>query len=267
MCLGERAPECEDRGELRWSVPLEGEYYLRGAMALHHPETGAIDSMEETSFHAVEADPGVLYAENALLRMVDVDTGELVWTTDLRQDPDLTFVSSGLRDIYSTSDHVLLHFNSGFVRIDSEDGSVAGSAPLTRCTGRLSGLLAEDQVVVRDCGRDEDTYSALDVSAGQMLWEFQDQAPEEEVPFRGSARVAALDIGEGPTSAVSLGGFSPGPAGLGTLGLTRVEADSEEEAVTVAVACAPDGVGRARPDAPSPGVVCHEPRLYAVNTG
>ncbi|WP_170293738.1 MULTISPECIES: outer membrane protein assembly factor BamB family protein [Nocardiopsis] len=262
---GERAPDCADQGQVRWSLPLEGEYRLTGNLALHHLDTGALlrDAYSYSAFKAVDAgEGGVFYAENSLLRMVDADTGELLWTTDLRENPGLDFLHSGLWSLHADDDRIVLRFEDGFVQVDAEDGSVSSVAPRAECSADLMAIHG-NEVVLERCGGDEGSYLALDLSTGRVLREFREADPEEvagDLLRTGSSWVRVSDVEGGPATAVETDDYL-GPAGLGTIGLNRIGD------IAVALACAPDGLGPLRSEPHAPGVACLEPRLYAVTTG
>ncbi|MDE3722121.1 PQQ-binding-like beta-propeller repeat protein [Nocardiopsis sp. N85] len=264
----ERSPDCEGTGQVRWSLPLEGEYRLTGNLLMHHIDTGAQYHDNFTTFHAVEAGRrGVLYAENALLRMIDADTGRVRWTTDLRQDPDVDFLHSGLRSLHADTDRIVLRYGDGFVQVDAEDGAVSGIAPMPPCTGALAAIDG-DQVVLEHCHDHEGSYLALDLATGRTLWEFRegDEADLSGGRLHTPSRVFATEVDEGPTSAVEAGSGWHGPAGLGTIALTGVGVTIEGRGdMAVALACAPDGVPSLEAEPHAPGVRCAEPRLYAVN--
>jgi hypothetical protein len=265
LCVpgAERAPDCEDLGQVRWSLPLEGEYRLTSGLALYHPDTGALERDSSSAFKAVEAgEGGVVYAENALLRMVDADTGELLWTTDLREDPGLDFLHSRLWSLHADDERTVLRFGDGFVEVDTADGSVSGAASRPGCSGALMSIDG-DEVVTEHCGAYAGFYMALDLSTGRVLWEFREARAEEMAGSRlrtPSSWIGTSDVEGGPATAVEADGYLLGPAGLGTIGLTRIG----DTAVTLA--CAPDGLGPLRTEPHAPGVSCLEPRLYAVNT-
>ncbi|MFE3455947.1 PQQ-binding-like beta-propeller repeat protein [Nocardiopsis aegyptia] len=266
LCLpaGERAPDCEDQGRVRWSLPLEGEYRLTGRLFLYHPDTGALDgdSYSYSVFDAVDAGEGsVLYAENALLRMVDAETGELLWTSDLRENPDLDFLHSGLESLHADDERIVLRFTDGLVEVDAANGSVSGSAPQPKCSDALVAINGSE-VILEHCGTYEGSYMALDLSTGEVLWEFRDGGERGMAgdQLRTHAWAVVSDVEGGPATAVETQSYLLGPAGLGTIGLTRIGDTA------VAVACAPDGLGPLRTEPHAPGVACQEPRLYAVNT-
>lgn len=265
---GERAPECEDTGQVRWSLPLEGEYRLIGGLLMHHIDTGAQYYDNFTTFHAVEAGKGgVLYAENSLLRMIDADTGRVRWTTDLRQEPETDFLHSGLLSLYADDDRVVLRYGAGFVQVDAGDGAVSGVAPLPPCTGDPVAIDG-DEVVLEHCDDHEGTYLALELSTGRTLWDHRPGDPEEMAGdlLRRDTSVFVDPVDGGPATAVETDGRRSGPAGLGTIGLTRVgAAPGDRGDMAVAMACAPDGVPSPEAEPHAPGVRCTEPRLYAVN--
>ncbi len=260
---GERAPDCRQQDQVRWSLPLEGEYRLTGGLTLHHLDTGARPRDSSNPFKAVDAgENGVLYAENALLRMVNADTGELLWTTDLREDPDIDFLHSGLWSLHADDERIVLRFEDGFVQVDAADGSVSSVAPRAECAGDLVAING-DEAVLEHCGAQEGFYLALDLSTGEVLWEFRRADPEEmagDLLRTGSSWVWVSDVEGGPATAVETHSGRLGPAGLGTIGLNQIGD------IAVALACAPDGLGPLRSQPHAPGVACLEPRLYAVTT-
>jgi outer membrane protein assembly factor BamB len=260
---GERAPNCAEQGQVRWSLPLEGEYRLTGGLALHHLDTGARPRDSYNPFKAVDAgENGVLYAENSLLRMVNADTGELLWTTDLREISGTDFLHSGLWSLHADDDRIVLRFEDGLVQVDAADGSVTSVAPRAECTGDLVAVNG-DEVILEHCGAHEGSYLAMDLSTGEVLWEFRTADPEEVAGDRlrtGSSWVRVSDVEGGPATAVETNSGRLGPAGLGTIGLNQIGD------IAVALACAPDGLGPLRSEPHAPGVACLEPRLYALTT-
>ncbi|WP_306366550.1 PQQ-binding-like beta-propeller repeat protein [Nocardiopsis sp. CC223A] len=267
---GERAPDCDGRGQVRWSLPLEGEYRLIEWLTFYHPDTGAAHYDNASTFQAVEAgDGGVFYAENALLRMVDADTGELRWTTDLRRNPEADFLHSGLRSLHADTDRIVLRFADGLVEVDAAEGAVSGVVALPECAGDLTAVDGS-RVVLEHCHDREGSYMALDLATGRTLWEFRqgDEADLSGGRLNTPSRVFTTEVDEGPASAVEVNPGWYGPAGLGTVALTRIgDTPQERGHTTVALACAPDGLGTLEPEPHAPGVRCAEPRLYAVNTG
>lgn len=266
----ERSPGCEDIGEVRWSLPLEGEYRLTGNLLMHQVDTGAQYYDNFTTFQAVEAGRrGVFYAENSLLRMIDADTGRVRWTTDLRQDPDVDFLHSGLRSLYADDDRVVLRYGDGFVQVDADDGSVSGVVSRPPCTGDLVAIDG-DLLVLERCPDHEGTYQALELSTGRALWDHRPGTPEEMAGdlLRRDSSVFTDAVDGGPATAVEASSSRLGPAGLGTIALTRIGVTPDHRGdMAVALACAPDGVGSLEAEPHAPGVRCTRPRLYAVNLG
>ncbi|WP_306367962.1 PQQ-binding-like beta-propeller repeat protein [Nocardiopsis sp. CC223A] len=266
----ERAPECEDTGQVRWSLPLEGEYRLTGDLLMYHVDTGAQHYDNLRTFQAVEAgEGGVFYAENALVRMIDADTGRVRWTTDLREHPDADFLHSGLWSLYADTDRVVLRYGDGFVQVDATDGAVSGIVPRPPCTGDLVAIDG-DILVLEHCPDVEGTYQALELSTGQVLWDHRPGTPEEMAGdlLRRDSWVFTDAVDGGPATAVEASSGRLGPAGLGTIGLTRIGVTPDHRGdMAVALACAPDGVVSLEAEPHAPGVRCTRPRLYAVNLG
>ncbi|QKW32504.1 PQQ-binding-like beta-propeller repeat protein (plasmid) [Nocardiopsis flavescens] len=266
----ERSPDCEDTGQVRWSLPLEGEYRLVRTLLMYHVDTGAQYYDNFTTFQAVEAGRrGVFYAENSLLHMIDADTGRVRWTTDLREHPDVGFLHSGLRSLHADTDRVVLRYGAGFVQVDAADGAVSGIVPRPPCTGDLVAIDG-DLLVLEHCPDFEGTYQALELSTGRALWEHRPGDPEEMAGdlLRRDSSVFTDAVDGGPATAVEASSSRLGPAGLGTIALTRIGVTPDHRGdMAVAVACAPDGVESLEAEPHAPGVRCTRPRLYAVNLG
>ncbi|WP_017580294.1 hypothetical protein [Nocardiopsis valliformis] len=273
--------ECESGGELRWSLPLEGDYFFMGYSMLSHPATGTVptdDSRSRTGdFHAVATPAGLLYAENTLLRMVDPATGELLWTKDLHEEaasgePEererIGFLGTGLRSANATEDHLILHFEGGLIRL-TQDGDFLDSVLLLDCQGDLE-YASDQEVVLGNCGNNSSSIFRFDTgerTTGNRRAFDEDltEAPLTSSLHRGLLDVEAVD--EGPFTALATD-YHRGPPGLGTIPLISVpveEADEQDNGIAIAVACVPDGMGEASPEQPSPGVPCEGARLYAVN--
>lgn len=260
LCLPDAGREkCEELGELRWSLPLEGDYFLTEGRTLFRDGIGlgtGASHYDPRAFHALSVEDGVLYVENHLLRLIDADTGETLWSTDLSEE-ELDFLGSGLRGVYTTEEHVLFHYVEGLVRV-SPDGEVVDHFGQSSCIGRLLGS-TEDAVALDECG-DSRNPRVLDPTTGETGRTVAGDLPEELEGTLTGASPGAPGAAEqhGVFSRPSTD-FGHAPLGLGTQPLVW------EENTRVVMACAPDGLGEAVPEQPVPGVPCTDPRLYAFN--
>lgn len=257
LCLpdGERVG-CEEPGELRWSVPLEGEYYLDERLDLHRSGAELPEHMyqEDAWPHGLITDDGILHAETHWLRMLDPDTGETLWQADLLADEGLEFVRDGLRSLHATEDHLVLNYVSGVVRLDP-DGEVVDHFEQDSCWGRVLGA-TDEEVALERCG-DSNYTRVFDPATGEgapVTGDLPEEIDGTLVAGSGGAPV----LSDGPLGQVD-NGYHQGPEGLGSTVI-----DGAED-LTVARACAPDGLGEASPQEPARGAPCVEPRLYAVN--
>ena len=261
LCLpdGDRKA-CEELGELRWSVPLEGDYYLTSGYTLHLHGAGAPYGGRQNdpwAFHALATDSGLLYAENHLLHMVDPETGEILWHRDLKDEEGTGFLSDGLRGVSATEEHLLLNYVSGLVRVELE-GEPVDHFEQDACFGQIQGA-TEDAVALDECGDDRHTW-VFDPTTGERDHIAAQGMPEEldgtliaDNRFARSNQLSGDPFSRLDTDA------GPGPEGLGTQEL------EETDTLRVGLACAPDGLEEASPEQPVPGVPCGEPRLYALN--
>lgn len=262
LCLSGGDRElCDEPGELRWSLPLEGDYYLAGDRSLFRDGAGsstASSHYDARAFHAVSVDDGVLHVENHLLRMLDADTGETLWRTDLSEEEGLDFLRAGLRGVHTTEDHVLFNYVRGLVRV-SPDGEVVDHFGQSSCIGRVVGA-TEDAVALDECG-DSRHPRVLDPATGETEQVVIGDLPEElDGTLTGGSPGNSGSVEQHGVFSRPNTDFEPAPLGLGTDTL------AQGEGMTVAMACAPDGLGMAVPEQPIPGVPCTDPRLYAFNS-
>ncbi|MFE3460146.1 PQQ-binding-like beta-propeller repeat protein [Nocardiopsis aegyptia] len=182
LCAGDRSDACVAEGGLRWSLPLEGDYYLRREssrpLALYHADTGA-HAMEGTdwlpwgTFAAAEADGGdiVVYAENARVHALDTATGELRWRVDLGEvlgEDGGGFLHTGLGGLHDLGDALLLRYERGLVVMDPESGDVDMSLAAEHPLGDLEQL-SGDHAVLRS-GQEDPVFTTVDLDRGEVVW-------------------------------------------------------------------------------------------------
>lgn len=191
LCRGERADECTEEGALRWSLPLEGTYLLRAntyePLGLHHADTGA-HSLERERFELgrfaavkIEGRDTVVYAENALVRALDADTGEPRWQVDLGEALDgETFLHTGLGSLHHVGDALLARFGRGLVVMDPDDGDVETVVETPHSLGSLASV-ADGHALFRAGDRDP-LFTSIDLDRGEVVWNgrVQDENEEEQ---------------------------------------------------------------------------------------
>lgn len=177
----QRYGDCTDEGALRWSLPLEGEYrvQLLPDPVLHHTDTGAHSVTTESlpgRFVATEADGGdtLVYAENARIRGLDADTGELRWRVELDEELDEEesgFLPTGVNSLRPLGDELLVLFDDGLVVLDARDGAVGTVVGPAPSLGTLEHVQGDYALTVHE-DRDEGPHvTTIDLSEGQVLWE------------------------------------------------------------------------------------------------
>ncbi|USY22956.1 PQQ-like beta-propeller repeat protein [Nocardiopsis exhalans] len=190
LCRGERADECFENGELRWSLPLEGTYLLRAntyePLGLHHADTGA-HSLEGISwpgagrFAAVEIEGQgtVVYAENTRFRALDATTGEQRWRVDLGEALDReTFLHTGLSALHHSGDALLARFERALVVVDPDDGEVETVVRTSHRLGTLTSVV-DGHALFRSGDRNP-LFTSIDLDRGEVVWTGLGQDDPEE---------------------------------------------------------------------------------------
>lgn len=189
LCLdGERdGADCTEQGELRWSIPLEeghgGDFYVRTDTLGGWDLTSVRDGVLGAAEHGVhEIDGMLLHAEDDFLRAVDPETGEPLWTSDLRdgwlgQTTGLydfePYLLAGLRG----SDDGMRR-PAELVLLEPEDGTEVARH---RTEGRVLAADAEEGSVLVSVS--EHDYHAEDPLTGERIWEIgvpEPSSAEEE---------------------------------------------------------------------------------------
>lgn len=174
LCLdGEReGADCTRSGEVRWSVPLEGEYYVgtgSGRSTLFDAHNSLRDRSEYTGLVA----EGMLHHFNDdLLHTHDVHTGEHLWTVDLRREEPLQ-----VQVVERTDTRLVVGLNDGrremnveeLVTLDPEDGSERGRLAVGGSFGAsLVGIVSDGEVLVFLESPGE--YFGVGSHGGEELW-------------------------------------------------------------------------------------------------
>ncbi len=201
---GERGDaDCTEPGALRWSVPLEGDHYVRLGS-----EGVVFDTRSQLSGRG---SPRGLVAEGALhhfaddlLRVHDVGTGEHLWTADLREG-----APKGVSDVLRTENRVFVGLGDGrwdfagfdeIVVLAAGDGAETARLRLAEALEapggfRLVGLTTDEEVVVlRDA---QGVYLGVDPASGEELWRAEPDTALEMSKLHGRThRLAggALDV-------------------------------------------------------------------------
>lgn len=190
---GQRYGTCTDDGALRWSLSLEGEYRLQllPDPELHHTDTGAHSVVTEPlpgRFVATEADGGdtLVYAENARIRGLDADTGELRWRVELEEELDedeAGFLSTGVSGLHPLGDELLVLFDGGLVMLDAREGTVGTVVGPASSLGELEQVQGDHAFTVHEERNEDPHFTTIDLSEGEAVWE--GQLPEGENQVAG----------------------------------------------------------------------------------
>ncbi|MBB4933173.1 outer membrane protein assembly factor BamB [Lipingzhangella halophila] len=169
--------DCDEPGTLRWSLPLDGQYFVTHEygdspsplvnIASHSSVAIAEDLSSSTGI--VAGDGTVYYAEDDLLRAVDADSGELHWQQVIGPD-----IPKTIEGISFTDSGILLEA----VKAREEESRLYLVDPASGETIRTVGdsvtvdhvvRAGDDHVLVALQG-DGDGYARLDLESGSEEW-------------------------------------------------------------------------------------------------
>ncbi|CAM4309417.1 PQQ-binding-like beta-propeller repeat protein [Nocardiopsis rhodophaea] len=219
-CKG--AGNCGTAGALRWSLPLEGRYFLKD-----YGDDGPIVLPEWMPYgnefpppEAVAHDGTLYYYEQERFRAVDTETGELLWTEEI--DPDRPKAVDGVQAVGDTlvvyaqatrTEEGLLYLvdpekdSPRWQRVDVPLWSAAsGNGP-----AKDTRLLLESELAGPRAG-ELDRYFLLDVATGEVEWDadlperpdrdsltgnvvYVEKSPRKDE--KGSARIFRIDMADG----------------------------------------------------------------------
>ena len=182
LCLdGERdGTDCTRSRELRWSVPLEGEYYVgtRGGRPILFDARNSLRG--DSEYVGLVAEGMLHHFNHDLLHTHDTHTGEHLWTVDLRgKEP------KQVQAVQRTDAHLVVGLNDGrrgttdveeLVTLDPEDGSERMRTAVGGPSGAsLLGVGADGEALVFYEGPDE--YFGVSTLSGEELWRVEVEFP------------------------------------------------------------------------------------------